>query len=318
MLHDLLERTQHIYPHVQARQLFSFTRPTTFRINRLKATKENVITQLHIEGFVVEPVAWYHDAYILMNKSLRELTESEVYKRGEIYVQSLSSMIPPLVLDPKRDEKILDLCAAPGSKTSEIASLIGNTGEILANDNSRIRIYKLKANLTLLGATNTKVHFGVGQTLWQEYPEYFDRTLVDVPCSMEGRISTDDEKTYKDWSVKKIKELSERQRWLLRGAISATKPNGIVIYSTCTLAPEENEGVIDWILKKEKGALVVDNISLSLQTYPGITSWKEKTYLPDVAKTIRILPSETMEGFFIAKLRKIQSNVIRHNTIDCL
>lgn len=315
-LQQLLERTKLLYPDIEPKKLFSHNHPTTFRVNRLRTTKYTVVSALSAAGYEIEPVSWYEDAFIMKNKSLRELTDTDIYRRGELYVQSLSSMIPPLVLAPKANDKILDLCAAPGSKTSQMAAIMKNTGEILANDNSRIRIYKLDANLKLLGVTNTMTHFGVGQTLWQQYPEYFDRTLVDVPCSMEGRIQLSDEKTYKDWSLKKIRELSERQRWLLRGGVSATKPGGVIVYSTCTLSPEENEGVIDWILKKEKGCLEVESISLGCTTRAGVTIWNGKAYAPDVVSTVRILPIETMEGFFVAKLRKTKSNIMSNKSID--
>lgn len=253
-------------------------KPTTFRINTLK------INHLQLPGFEFDFVPNIPGAFILNNKSQKELTQTDVYKNGEIYVQSLSSMMPALVLDPKPGEKILDITAAPGSKTTQMAALMENRGEIVANDASFERIYRLKANLAVQGVTIARVIKNDARAIWQQFPEYFDRVLVDVPCSMEGRFQTNNPKTYQDWSIKKIKILAQLQKWILRSAVSATKPGGTLVYSTCTLNHEENENVIDWILKKEKG-----NIEL--------------------VKMERINPSELMEGFFIAKIRKLNSNV---------
>lgn len=279
----------------------------SFRTNTLKITTTELTSRLVKQGFHFEKVIWYPDAFLLLNKSVRELTETDEYQQGFLYIQSLSSMIPSLVLAPKPDEKILDLCAAPGSKTTQLAMLMHNQGEILANDLSRQRIFKLKANLTMNGVTNTNVTNTVGEKIWQRYPEYFDKTLVDVPCSMEGRIRLDEPTSYQDWSLKKIKLLANKQKYLLLSAISATKVGGTIVYSTCTLAPEENEGVIDWILKKIPQAVTLEQITLTdIPLQPGLTQWT-KHFSPQMSLTTRILPSNTMEGFFIAKIRKVQS-----------
>lgn len=289
-------------------------RPTTLRANTLKISSQELEKKLVELNIETEKVPWFKDAFIVKNQTLRELIELDLYKQGFFYVQSLSSMIPPLVLDPKPGEKILDICAAPGSKTTQMAALMENQGEIVANDTSQVRIWRMEANLKIQGVTNVTITKMAGQAIWQKYSEYFDKTLVDVPCSMEGRIFLDDPKTHRNWSPQKIKELSKMQKWILRSAISATKPGGTIVYSTCTLAPEENEKVIEWILKKEKSAVVLEEINLpNLSTYPAILNWKNKMYREDIKKTLRILPSEKMEGFFVACLKKIKSTVIsRH------
>ena len=234
----------------------------SFRTNTIKTTSQILEKELTIQGFSLEKVIWNADAFILKNKSIRELTETEAYKKGFIYIQNLSSMIPALIMSPQPEEKVLDIAAAPGSKTTQIAALMKNTGELTANDLSFKRLFKLKENLKNMGVTNAKVLNLPGETFWRNLPEYFDKTLVDVPCSMEGRIRCEDPKTYKDWSTKKIKQLSKLQKYLLRSAISATKVGGTIVYSTCTLAPEENEEVIEWVVKKTPSALIVEPISL--------------------------------------------------------
>ena len=129
-------------------------RPTTFRVKAIKTLKhENIKTYLEDRGFKIRQALWYKDAFVLLNKSKRELTDLDIYNEGKIYIQSLASMIPPLVLDPQPGEKALDLTAAPGSKTSQIAALMGCVGEIVANDNNKIRFFKLKHNMEVLGVS---------------------------------------------------------------------------------------------------------------------------------------------------------------------
>lgn len=308
---QFVERVARIVPaELKERILESFChkRPTTLRVNTLKSDKERVASVLDLLGLSHHSPSWYSDAFILEGdpfQTLGLIMDTEMYKNGEIYVQNLSSMIPPLVLDPQPGSRILDIAAAPGSKTTQMAMMMQDSGEIVANDLSPIRIFKLKANLAGQGVTHTTTNRMPGQFLWKRFPQYFDKSLVDAPCSLEGTIYTERPKSYGMWSVHKIKELSQRQRYLLRSAISATKVGGEIVYSTCTLAPEENEGVIDWILAKENVELVPISIP-GLVSYPGVTQWgNAKPYDPRVTNCMRIYPTELMEGFFVAKLRKL-------------
>ncbi|OGE31803.1 hypothetical protein A2631_01575 [Candidatus Daviesbacteria bacterium RIFCSPHIGHO2_01_FULL_44_29] len=299
-------------------QSFTTIRPTTFRANTLKISASDLKIKLKEAGLPFEKVGWRSgapssellpEAFILQDTPQRVLTENDIYNQGLVYVQSLSSMIPPLVLDPQPGELILDLTAAPGSKTTQIAALMKNTGQIIANDKSRVRLFKLEANLKLQGVTNSQITYLDGKDLWRKYPEYFDKTLVDVPCSMEGRFLSTYEKSYRDWTEKKVRELSALQKFLIRAGVTATKVGGLVVYSTCTISPEENESVIDWLLEKEQGKVEVEEISLGIpESYPALVSWQGKTYHPQVKLTLRILPTALTEGFFVAKLRKVASN----------
>lgn len=284
--------------------------PTSLRTNTLKTTAAQLQQDLQQAGFELEPVSWYTDAFILRNRTIRDLTEHPSYEAGHFYIQNLSSMIPPLVLDPQPEQSVLDITAAPGSKTTQMAAMMNNTGLILANDISTVRSYKLKANLEKQGVTNTKTWKMPGQKLWQQFPEQFDATLADVPCSMEGRIRFDRPKTYNHWSVKTILQLGKRQRSLLRSAVSATRVEGTIVYSTCTLAPEENEAVVDWILKKFPGIVMVEPISVpGLPTKPGITEWQGTSFHSGLAQTARVFPQKELEGFYIAKLKKISTSL---------
>jgi NOL1/NOP2/sun family putative RNA methylase len=304
---DFIARLPRLVPADQLDAVLrAFTRrPTTFRVNTLKTTRDAVLAELTARGFQLEPVAWYADAFVLRNQSKRELMETPLYTRGEIYVQSLSSMLPPLVLAPQPGEKVCDLTAAPGSKTTQMAALMNNTGEIVANDRSKIRLGKLVANLKLQGVKNVRTRLSNGEDLWKKFLEYFDRVLVDAPCSLEGRFEAGNEKSFGDWSLRKVEFLSAIQCHLLRSAVTMTKPGGVIVYSTCTLSPEENERVIDWILQKESDRVHVEPIELPLENVlPGITHWEQQEFSEQVRHTVRVLPSELMEGFFLAKLCK--------------
>src|SRR3989344_4416063 len=282
---DFIFRLKDLIPpqyYSQVLNSFAVRKPTTFRANTLKITAALLRKELADEGIKADSIHWYKDAFTLKNIKLRELQETKWYKEGYLYVQSLSSMIPALVLAPQPKDLVLDITAAPGSKTTQMAMLMGNTGEIVANDISRVRLFKLEANAKTQGVSNIKIVNTPAQRIWQMYQEYFDKTLVDVPCSMEGRFDTHEPKTYAGWSLKKVKTLAKDQKWILRSAVSATKAGGAIVYSTCTLSPEENEGVIDWILKKEAGSLKVEPIVLpGIQTLPGIETWYDETYSPE-------------------------------------
>lgn len=294
----------------QILESFSFRHPSTFRANTLKTTPEKLQKELEEQGIQTDRVSWYDKAFILKNVPQKVLTETPQYKNGELYIQSLSSMIPPLVLQPKDDDIVLDATAAPGSKTTQLAMIMHNKGILIANDKSRVRMFKLQANLILQAVSNAQTLSLPAEFLWKKYPEYFDKTLVDVPCSMEGRFYVEDPKTYEQWTPGKVKMLSEQQKWILRSAISATKPGGIIVYSTCTLSPEENEEIINWILKKEGDSLQLEDISIPfLKSEPGLQRFGHKVFDSQLTKALRIYPSKIMEGFFVAKIRKLKSTV---------
>ncbi len=290
----------------KVQETFTTGHPTTFRVNTIKANPTKVAADLAVAGFEIKPSTFYSAAFSLVNKSLGELSEQPAYKNGEIYVQNFSSMLPPLILDPHPGDKVADLAAAPGSKTTQLAALMQNKGLILANDASTIRLYKLKANLDQQGVTCVQTSRGIAELMWRKHQSQFDHCLVDVPCSMEGRIRLDRPKTFEKWSVKSIKQLAKRQRQMLRSAVSMTKPGGTIVYSTCTLAPEENEAVVDWVLQKTEGAVVVEPLELSGVSFTaGITEWDGMKFDPQIAKTARVLPDGMFEGFYVALLRRV-------------
>lgn len=287
-------------------------RPTTFRVNTIKSTKSEILQALSQNGFKVRDVQWYKDAFILNNKSLKDLTKLDIYKEGKIYVQSLASMVPPLVLDPKAGDIVLDLTAAPGSKTSQIAALMDKKGELVANDNNEPRYRKLVHNLEHLGVSvegddwSCSVHMKHGAILVEEYENYFDKILLDAPCSSETRFIKGQIKTYGFWAERKIKEVAYNQRKLLLAAWNALKPGGTLVYSTCTFAPEENEVQISRLLERVDDAEVVEISLPYLKKGPLVSEWKENTLHKDVSKSLRILPDESIEGFFVACIKKVK------------
>lgn len=275
----------------------------SIRVNPTIANVQELIEQLSSLGIGTIPYVPVAHAFQTTTQVATPLTELSAYAKGGFYIQSTSSMIPATILDPQPGEDVLDLCAAPGSKTIQMAQMMHNTGSIVANDISRNRLYKLKALAAIYGATNIQTVSRDGRALWQEYQNRFDKTLVDVPCSMEGRMY--DEVVHQNWSVKEIKRLAKMSGWLLRSAISATRPGGDIVFSTCTIAPEENEGVVDWILKKDGSRIELVDIARSVPgAVPGITSWQGKEFSTEVSKTRRIIPDATHEAFFIAHFKK--------------
>lgn len=310
---EFVARIHELFPSqaVELLAVLQTGRPTTFRVNTLKVTQQEAMSLLGQAGFECVQ-SELENAFILKNKTIRDLEEHQLYQEGALYVQGLSSMIPPLLLEPQPGESVLDCAAAPGSKTTQMAALMKNEGMILANDTSRVRLYKLKANLEKLGVTNVQIRHGLAQHIWRDFPEVFDKVLVDVPCSMEGRIRADRPQTFEDWSLRKIKDLAERQKFMLLSACSAARVGARIVYSTCTLAPEENEGVIAWLLKKTKGAVVVESPQKVGSHYaPGVLKWQGTTFPPELAHTVRILPNAIFEGFYVAVLRK-EHSMLRH------
>lgn len=288
-------------------------RPTTFRINTIRTKGENIKMVLIEQGYKLKNVLWNKKAFVLLNKSKRELTDLPIYNEGKVYIQSFASMIPPLVLNPQPGDKVLDLTAAPGSKTSQMADLMERKGELVANDVNKVRFFKLKHNMELLGVTSNEkdsswkftLRMEDGSKLCGEYPLYFDKILLDAPCSAEARFVDGDGKTYGYWSERKIKEMAFKQRKLLFSAWYALKPGGELVYSTCTFAPEENEVQVSRLLERFPDAEMLPIESFEgIKTLPVLTEWHGKPLHKEIKKAIRISPTSEIEGFFVAKIRK--------------
>ena len=283
---------------------FEYGKLVSVRVNSLKISINEVETILKGQGIAFRKVSWCPEALILENITIPELSQTGLLEKGFLYNQGLSSLLPARALAPKPGERVLDLCSAPGSKTTQIAAMMNNEGQLVAVENVRGRFYKLKSVLQLLGAQNVEVKMIDGR--WYRSEIGFDKILVDAPCSSEGRFKTADKKTYAYWSPRKIKEMVHKQRGLLLSASRLLKPGGTLIYSTCTFAPEENEGVVHWLLKKTSGTLKVEPVSFpGVANYPAMVEWEGKAFNPEVRHCFRVLPTLGMDGFFIAKFMKI-------------
>ncbi len=285
----------------------SFARPDSLsvRINTLKTTRPRMLAELKERHIVFREVPWSAEALILEGIPREELGRMDFISDGLLYRQSLSSMLPVLVLAPRPGERVLDMCAAPGSKTTQMAALMNNEGEIAAVEAVRGRFYKLKSVLEQTGATNVATKLTDARRF--RSPALFDRVLVDAPCSSEGRFKMDDPETYAYWSPRKIREMARKQKGLLLHASRLLKPGGALVYATCTFAPEENEGVVDWLLRKTGGRVSLEPVDFAgIPGYPPLEGWQGKLFDSRVRNCFRVLPILGMEGFFIARFTALR------------
>jgi 16S rRNA (cytosine1407-C5)-methyltransferase len=281
---------------------FGEKRRPTFRANTLKTTDEEVMAVLREENIAFERVKNIPHAFRIKNRTDRELLEHQLCTSGKIYLQGIASMLPPLILDPKPGETVLDLCAAPGSKTSQMAAMMALSpplphrgvegGRLIACDDNSVRFQKLENTLKIQGATFVETKEIDASLLHKELPATFDKILTDVPCSAEGRISTNDPRSFSFWNEKNIIAHAKLQRRLLRSAAVCLKPGGTLVYSTCTLAPEEDEQMIEWLL----------------QEFPELKAMAFELPVSTIRKgtnnTVYVLPSKEYEGLFVAKVVK--------------
>lgn len=272
----------------------------TLRVNTIKYNIQNLMKYFREKNIKFERVPWYTDALVIKNAKEKDIQKLDIYEKGYVYFQSLSSMVPPLVLNPKKGEKILDMTAAPGSKTTEMAALMENDGEILANELDKIRCERLKYNVEMQEAKIVEVINRRGEKLGNEYTEQFDKVLLDAPCSGEGRFIATKVQTYRGWSEKTVNDLVKLQKKLFESAYNALKHGGVMVYSTCTINRYENEGVLDWALNNFD--IKLKDINLEIRD---VISGDNQGLNKDVNKAIKILPSKFMEGFFVALIYKI-------------
>lgn len=275
-------------------------RYTTLRVNTLKYDIYSLMNIFKENNVKFERVPWFKDALIVKNAREKDIQKLDIYEKGYIYFQSLSSMVPPLVLNPRPGESVLDMTAAPGSKTTELAMLMENKGEILANELDKIRYERLKFNVQMQGANIVQVINRRGEKLGDEYESKFDKVLLDTPCSGEGRFIATSPQTYRNWSLKNVNTLVKLQKKLLMSGYKALKSGGELVYSTCTINRLENEFILDWVLNNFDIRLV----DIELEIKDSIKGNSEGLNT-SIEKSIKILPSKVMEGFFVAKFRKL-------------
>jgi NOL1/NOP2/sun family putative RNA methylase len=270
----------------------------SIRINTLKKERKEFLLKNELK---LEQIPWCEDGFFVLEKPRKGLGNSIGHQLGYFYIQEAASMIPALVLNPKPGELILDMCAAPGSKTTQIASLMKNKGLIIANDYKGKRLSSLGMNLNRCGVTNSIITLMFGHTI--STFNRFDRILLDAPCSATGAIRKA-LKVLDMWNINGIKRLAGTQRQLILTAFNLLKPGGTLVYSTCSVEPEENEAVINHLLERFPNAKLED-IKLNIKRSSPFLQYDNRTFNPEIKKVLRIWPQDNnTEGFFVAKIKK--------------
>jgi len=303
----LIERTAHIFnvSQAEAQNLLSQSLRPFVRINPLADNPKKTLKAMEALGWKGMLSKWCAYGYSI-EQGFEALRDSDLVIKGVIYLQNEASWTPVIGLNPQPGETVLDMCAAPGGKTSHIAALMQNKGKLIANDNSRPRLLKLQQNLARL---HVKADYSLHDAtrLSKSFPEAsFDKILLDAPCSGEGLVNLTLPKTLDTWSVAHIRRLSSLQKQLITEAWKLLKPGGRLVYSTCTMAPEENEVVVNHLLKRNEDAHIVP---LEMQydvVHSGITSWNDRDFHPTITHALRLLPARGREAFFVCLLQKAE------------
>ncbi|MGN1297626.1 MAG: RsmB/NOP family class I SAM-dependent RNA methyltransferase [Clostridia bacterium] len=274
---------------------YSKKRKVTLRVNTLKSSLEKIEKEFIKEGIEYERVPWSKEALIINNVREKEIQHLEIYEKGEIYLQSLSSMLPPLILEPEEESDILDMAAAPGGKTTQIASLVNNKASITACEMNKIRAERLKYNIEKQGATCVYVMVTDARKIDNFFS--FDKILLDAPCSGSGTLEINNQDLEKIFTQKLIKKSTSSQLALLKKAINILKTGKEMVYSTCSILKEENEEIVSKVL-----------LSVNAEIVPiEFNGMKDLPLLPSSLEgTLCVQPNELYEGFFIAKIRKIK------------
>ena len=273
---------------------YSQRRVISFRVNNLKNNYKKIEEVLNEKNIKFEKIIWSKDAFIVKDVSQNVIEELDIYKNGEIYIQSLSSMLPPIILDPKEGEDILDITAAPGGKTTQIASIVNNKANITACEMNNIRFERLKYNIEKQGARVCAM-----QKDSRKIEDFFsfDKILLDAPCSGSGTLSVYDNKIEKYFTEKLIEKSIKAQSSLLRKATKLIKAGKELVYSTCSILDVENENIVNEILKD-------NNFEIVPIKFDGM---EDLPLLPTKIKgTLCIMPNELYEGFFVAKIRRVK------------
>lgn len=278
--------------HYKKRQAVSI------RVNTIKISRDALLSMTRMR---LKPVPWFPDAFFVDTQHAAHVASTLEYFLGHIYLQDAASMIPPIVLAPGEKERILDLTAAPGSKTTQMSQMMGNKGCIIANDNAYERIKALRGNINRLGCMNVVITRMDVRNFPSSENEKFDKVLLDAPCSLEGSMR----KYFINWSEGGVRSLALLQKKMIDCAWPLVKRGGELVYSTCTYAPEENEGVVQHLLQQNEDAVLEKIKVKGLEYHEGLTEFRDTRFSTELRKTARIyIHDYNTGGFFIAKIRK--------------
>ncbi|MFH1510676.1 MAG: NOL1/NOP2/sun family putative RNA methylase, partial [Candidatus Woesearchaeota archaeon] len=273
-------------------------RRRAIRVNTIKIDAEGLKKRL--SDWELMEIPWCKEGFWIRHKreERRDIGNLAEHSLGYFYVQEAVSMIPPVVLNPMPGDLVLDMSAAPGSKATQMAAMMENTGLLVANDYKGKRLAALGINIQRMGIANTVVTLMHGQRMKGMY----DKILLDAPCSGTGTIRKS-LKTLQIWNPLMIKRLAKTQKQLIKQAFDSLKPQGTLVYSTCSIDPEENESVIDWLLQQGNAELLP--IKLNINRSEAVAEFEGKIYSPVVEKCLRLWPQDNdTEGFFVAHIRK--------------
>ena len=272
-------------------------RKVTLRVNTIKSNMQEIEDIFSKNNIQFKEIPWYKDGLLIENAIEDDIRKLNIYEEGKIYLQSLSSMLPPIILKPKEKEDILDMAAAPGGKTTEIAAISNNMAHITACEINKIRIEKLKYNVEKQGAKSVYIMPKDSRQIDDFFR--FDKILLDSPCSGSGTLNLEDNNLEKYFTENLIKKSVKTQETLIRKAIKILKPGGELVYSTCSILKQENEEIVNKILNfpnTEIEPIDFENMDIIPKlpvTIPG---------------TLCVCPTEEYEGFFVAKIRKKSIN----------
>ncbi|MBD3376413.1 hypothetical protein GF406_15365 [candidate division KSB1 bacterium] len=301
-----------LYGHARMQSEWFAPEPPCLRINTIKSSVQEITEFMQQKGIEFKPHPLNSRGAIILHDPL-PMSHTLAFYTGSFFYQGISSQLPALALNPQPGETVLDMSAAPGSKTTQIADLMQNQGQLFSADSSFKRLQPLMTNLDRAGAMNSVVYFMIGQRWGRLLPDFFDKVLIDAPCSNLGKnpnLFLDSEK----WTPARLNGHTNLQELLLISALKTVRVGGTVVYSTCSVSVEENEHLVHQVLQKTGDRVKIESIPLPLHEWlkPGLTSHGGRAFHPDLEKACRIPPfPHPVEGFFMVRLKKLDSFPVR-------